>query len=117
MSRCKGCGAEFRRGLKRSLLLPSGDVVGAIVCRACASRALSILTPTAPPPAPAPVIEGREQLEHVRRNLRTFLALEEARQKTPDLAETIRQYSQGRIDGLLSATTLISAILTEKRTI
>jgi hypothetical protein len=121
VSRCKGCGGEFRRGLQRKILLPSGDVVGAIVCRACAGRALSILTPTAPPPPAPTVLDGRELLERVRRDLRTYV---EAAKAFPMMvseelpaSDRIAQLShhRGRIEGLETGIARIDAILRERR--
>jgi hypothetical protein len=43
VSLCPACGATFRKGRRRGLLLPSGELTTRLVCPPCAARALSIV--------------------------------------------------------------------------
>ena len=43
MSTCTGCGESFRKGKRRNVLLPTGELVTRLVCGGCASRALAIV--------------------------------------------------------------------------
>lgn len=43
MTVCAGCGERFRKGKRRGVLLPTGELVTRLVCGGCASRALAIV--------------------------------------------------------------------------
>lgn len=92
MSRCKACGATFRRGKIRSILSPSGELQSAIVCPSCAGRCLKIVTAAAPPPPVAPIIESPFEAD-----------------------EKVRAFAEGRQEGLEVGLALVQAALRDNR--
>ncbi len=70
MTRCKGCGKEYRKGVLAFLLSPEG-LKGARVCQTCASGGVLLVAPKL-----APVVKHAaarpEGLERVMMMLRAF---------------------------------------------
>lgn len=70
MTRCKGCGKEFRKGVLAFLLTPKG-LTGARVCQACASGGVLLVAPRV-----APVVQNKtvrsDGVKRALRMLRTY---------------------------------------------
>lgn len=64
---CKACGRTVGKRVRRPVLWPDGTFRAAMVCRACASRAASIVVAAAPPKSLR--IDGLEQLKRLRASL------------------------------------------------
>lgn len=43
MTTCAGCGSTFRKGKRRAVLLPSGEIAQRLVCGDCAKRAFALV--------------------------------------------------------------------------
>lgn len=119
MTRCKGCGAEYRKGRRRLLLQPDGSLTSALVCDACAKRSLAIVAPIVPfsPPAATPeaaaaVRVHREQIRAAKRRVRVYMAAATAAAAlaTDERNEVRQQYHLGRAEGLETAIALLDVI-------
>lgn len=113
MSRCKGCGGEFRAGKRRSLLDDKGALRSVVVCSKCAGRCLHILVTTAPPPRPPAQIDGRELLEGIRDQLRGILRASAKMGSKISAGQEL--YQDGRRAGLETAWQLIESTLKDHR--
>lgn len=119
MSRCKGCGAEYRKGRRRLLLEQDGSLTSALVCDSCSKRAVAIVAPIIPfsPPAATPEAAAaarvhREQIRAAKRRVRMYMAAanaaaELAMHERDDLR---KQYQLGRCDGLETTIALLDVI-------
>lgn len=109
MSRCKGCGKDFRRGRRRSLLQTDGTLASAIVCPACANRCLQVLAPAFYVPPRELVIEGGELLQKMRASLQVFRRSAEINMRGLEADERARV--MGHIEGLDQAIELVANAL------
>jgi hypothetical protein len=109
MSRCKACGENFRKGKRRVVLNFDGSLSAALVCAACVSRSVSIVTPF---PRAGLTVSGVELLQRVSDRLRTQLsAARLTRLPAQDVDFETRSASEafvrGRIDALSGAVELL----------
>ena len=92
MTRCKGCGKEYRKGVL-AFLLSSEGLKGARVCQSCASGGVLLVAPKLAPVVKQSVARP-EGLERAIRMLRTY---GKAASTTPG------ELSKGRSEGFEGA--------------
>lgn len=73
MSKCKGCGGEYRKGTTAALFGQDGSCQPARVCPKCITRGLTIVATFVPPPAPKS--GGETRLAEVVKRTKQQLAL------------------------------------------
>jgi hypothetical protein len=119
MTRCKACGAEYRKGRRRLLLEQDGSLTSARVCDSCAKRAVCIVAPIVPfsPPAATPEAAAaarlhREQIQAAKRRVRTYIAsaTAQAGEARESGNSNNQQYQAGRADGLDTALALLEVL-------
>ena len=111
MSRCKGCGKDFRRGRRRSLLQIDGTLASAIVCPSCASRCLQVLAPAFYVPPRELVIDGNETLAAVRTRLKVYMKATEHEWAKSGPGSEAYAYNRGKVEGIDQAIELLTAAL------
>jgi hypothetical protein len=104
--KCHTCGETFRKGRRVSVLLPTGELAGALVCIACADRALRIVAPL---PNAASTVRERiipnATLALIRTRLQSF--------RLPYAEGVVVEadsYASGRVSGIDRAIALIDAV-------
>jgi hypothetical protein len=70
VTRCKGCGKEYRKGVRAFLLTASG-LAGVRVCQACARRGIILVAPLVAPVVKQAVVRP-DGFSRVLRMLRTY---------------------------------------------
>jgi hypothetical protein len=110
VSRCKGCGGEFRKGKRRTILLPEGGLLNAIVCPKCDARSVAILVQQPPErPVKQIVIEGSATLNALSAQLKRMRA-NAVRVRDGSLTSTTdRAVSDGFVQGLDNAIAALDA--------
>jgi hypothetical protein len=103
MTKCKGCGKEFRRGSLAFLLTVDG-IKGARLCQTCVAGGVTIVAPKLGPVVRQVVGNDKEQVDKVLRQLRTY-----ARVASAGAASA---YQLGRAEGFEGAIELIKREMT-----
>jgi hypothetical protein len=105
MKRCKGCGAEFRKGAV-AFLLTGGKLRGARVCQGCARDGVFICAPKLAPVVRKPVDRG-DGVERALRALRVYAEAASASQKVTGGVGIWAALQQGRAEAYESAIEVI----------
>lgn len=96
MTRCKGCGKEYRKGVL-AFLLSSEGLKGARVCQACASGGVLLVAPKLAPVVKQAVARP-EGLDRAIRMLRTYAKVSD---QYPEA------HAKGRAEGFEGAIEII----------
>jgi hypothetical protein len=97
VTRCKGCGKEYRKGVLAFLLGPEG-LKGARVCQACASGGVLLVAPKLAPVVRQAVTRP-EGLERAIRMLRTYAKAADSQGKA-ELEDFLRGKAEGFEDAI-----------------
>lgn len=95
MTRCKGCGKEFRKGTLAFLLTAEG-LKGARVCQACAGAGMLIVAPKLAPVAKK-VVDRKDDVHRVLRGLRSYVGAARISCNNAGNDEQLRFEAQGRV--------------------
>lgn len=109
MSRCKGCGGEYRKGTTAVLFGQDGSFKPARVCPKCIARGLTIVACFVPPVVKE-VKQAPADLQGAIRTLRTWAKLSASNGESAGAADG-REHFRGRAEGLESALELLEKLV------
>jgi hypothetical protein len=101
MTRCKACGAEFRKGVLAFLLTGKG-LEGARVCQSCARGGVLLVAPKLAPIVKQKTVRS-DGVERALRMLRTYASVAKASAKENELSDGNRKLLSGRAEGIETA--------------
>jgi hypothetical protein len=110
MTKCKGCGNEFRRGSLAFLLTVDG-IKGARLCQTCVAGGVTIVAPKLGPVVRQVVGNNKERVDKVLRMLRTSAAAARST-VAAEGGNEVSVCAQGRAEGFEGAIELIKREMT-----
>jgi hypothetical protein len=113
MTKCKGCGKEYRKGA-RVLLLINGGIQGARVCQTCASRGATLVAAHAVPVVKYVIDARTDAVIRILRQLRILSKLAGAAIKEAGNDHEMMAHAQGREEGFDGAIEVINESIIER---
>jgi hypothetical protein len=102
MTRCKGCGKEFRKGTIACLLVPGEGFRGARICQECASDGVLLVAPKLAPVVAQKVVRS-DGVERVLRMLNTYAKMSRSSANAEAENIAVSSHHRGRAEGFEGA--------------